>query len=489
MKIFGYEVNIRRDKQIPKQSPPLFKKTDDITVLPPGRVSVPDFTGGANNYNLMGNFDYITPSFVMDSIETIRKLYKVNEDVGSVLNDLIQLTNTGHKISFDQSTPPDQVDKMKKHLNNVSKEWASGIANIDSIINKWIAQLWVSGALSNEWIPKKDLSGIEVNALVNPEDIRFKFNKKTNKYEPHQKITGLMTKEYVKLNELTYKYVGLLTDVDEPYGVPPFLTALSSLETQSDMKRNINHILKQLGLLGYLETKVAKPDQNANEPVGAYINRLNSLLTETKKNVQAGFMEGVVVGFEGDHEFSFNSTTKNLGGVSEIYNNNEVQIANGLKTSPAFLGQKQGGTETNMGIVFTKMLSQLKSVQAILASNLEYGYKLELIMAGYSFKSIKVEFKPSTITDDLKIQQSREIKQRVAHALRVDGVIDQETYADEMGYEKPASQEPEVPFEQQSGNQQPQAEVDKATKNQSARKSRDTSKSQPKRKDTDTKKR
>jgi len=489
MNILGYNVTFKKNKTIPTKTTPILKKVDDVRVLPPGRVSVPDYTNQANDYIVSGNFDYITPSFVLDSIETIRKLYKVNEDVGSVLNDLVQLTNTGHKITFDQTTPPDQVDNMRKHLNNVSKEWGSGISGIDSIINKWIAQIWVGGALSNEWIPKRDLSGVQVNSLLDPEKIRFKYNKRTNIYEPHQKVKGLINKEYIKLNTLTYKYIALLTDIDEPYGVPPFLTALSGIDTQQDMKKNINHIMKQLGLLGYLETKVAKPDQQADESVSAYKARLTQLLEQTKTNVQAGFMEGVLVGFDEDHEFQFNSTTKNLAGVSDVYNSNEVQIANGLKTSPAFLGQSQGGTETNMGIVFTKMLSQLKSVQAILASNLEYGYKLELIMAGYSFKSIKVEFKASTITDDLKIQQGKEIKQRVNHALRVDGIIDQDTYAEDMGYEKPALEEPIVPFEQQSGNQQEQEETDKDVKTESERKGRDKDKKQPRRKDADPKKR
>lgn len=492
LNFLGFNIRVlRRNKKIPKKITPIIKKIDDVEVLPPGRVSRPDYTQNSDDYIISGNYDYITPSFILDSIEVIRKLYKVNEDVGSVLNDLIQLTNTGHEINFDQDANPALVKKMKRHLKEVSKEWGSGMSGIDSIIDKWIAQIWVGGALSNEWVPKRDLSGIQVNSLVNPENIRFKYNKITSKYESYQKVKGLINKEFIKLNPLTYKYLGLMNDIDEPYGVPPFLTALSAIETQQDMKKNINHILKQLGLLGYLETKVTKPEQLSNESTKAYELRLNNLLIKTKQNVQAGFMEGVVVGFDEDHEFEFNSTTKNLSGVGDLYNQNEIQIASGLKTSPAFLGISQGGTETNMGIVFTKMLSQLKNVQSILAFNLEYGYKLELIMAGFSFKSLKVKFKPSTITDDLKIQQGREIKQRINHNLRIDGIIDQDEYANDMGYDSPHEKEPIVPFDQQSGNKtdsekKGEREKDKDT---SDRTGRDKKKKQPRRKDADSKKR
>jgi hypothetical protein len=470
----------------------VLKVVNKRTLPPAGRISQPDFYSDNSMINIGTQYDFVTPSFVRDSIPLIRKLYKVNADVGAIIFDLISLTNTGHSIHFDQTVPPKQVDAMRKHLSRVSKGWGSGVSGIDGLINKMVAQIWVSGALSNEWIPNKTLTGIQNNSLVNPENIEFRYDKINNKYLPYQKLTGTLQiqKSYVKLNDLTYKYFALLNDTDEPFGIPPFLTAMEDIGTQKDMKTNINHILKQLGLLGYLETKVAKPDQQTNESVTQYEARLNKLLTETKNNIQDGFMQGIVVGFEDDHEFEFNSTTKNLGGVSDIFNMNERQIASGLKTSPNFLGLPGGGTETNMGIVFTKMLSQLKSVQHIIGLNLEVGYRLELLMAGFDFKSINIKWNASTITDDLKIQQGLEIKQRVLKALRIDGIISQDKYAEGMGYEKPFSEEPVVPFEDQVGSGGKDGEDkdnDSETKKKSERKGRDKDSKQPRRKDNDTK--
>ena len=287
---------------------------------------------------------------------------------------------------------------------------------------------------------------------------------------------------------MTYQYFGLYSDEDTPYGIPPFLASMKAISTQKDMKDNIHHILNQLGLLGYHETKVQKPDQFAHESDTVYQQRINKLLADTKRNIIQGFKEGVVVGFEEDHEFQFHSTTKNLNGVTDLFNMNENQIANGLKTSPAFLGVKSGSTESFLSIVFTKTLSQLKNVQKILSSVLRKGYELELTLAGYDPKLLtSVEFKSSTVTDDLKLQQGKEIKQRVLHALWVDGIISSEQYSEEMGYTKPHRiVKPPEPGAK-SNPDVSKKEKREADKNKSDRRSRDKNKPQPKRKDNNTK--
>ena len=496
MEILGYELRNPFKKTeglvIKKTIEPLVqgKKEKKTVSVPAGRVSVPEASKNGDFISGMDNkLQFVKPDFATKCIPLIRKLYKVNEDVGSVLYDAIQLTNTGHKIKVDQSVPPDLQDEMRAHLKKVSKNWHTGTASIDGLVNKWIAQVYVAGALSVEWAPKMDLSGIDQSILVNPESILFSLDK--GKYHPYQKVKGLraIKDDKIKLNTNTYLYYGLYSDEDTPYGIPPFLAALSAIDTQGDMKKNINHILKQLGLLGYLEVKLDKPDQQANETESAYKSRIELLLTETKKNVLAGFMDGVVVGYQDDHQFEFHSTTKQLAGVNELFNMNENQIANGLKTSPSFLGVSSGSTESFLSIVFTKTLSQLKNVQQVLARALEKGYELELALAGYNYKSIHVEFNPSTVTDDLKLQQGREIKQRVLKNLWIDGIISQETYADEMNYQKPAKKmAAPKPEAKDSSKTNPEAkEKRKDDKNKSARRSRDKAKEQPKRKDNNTK--
>jgi hypothetical protein len=467
------------------------KEAERASTKPAGRVSKPEY----REDSLLGD-SYCKPEFIMELIPKLRNLSRSNEDLGSVYNDLIQLTNTGHSIEFDQSISEEQVDRMRKHLLNRRKLWGSAVHGIDGLINKWVGQVWIGGALSNEWVIANDMSGIMNSCLVNPENIRFKYDNKTTKYNPYQLITNNRIfdkinplENSVKLNTNTYFYAGVLGDTDSPYGIPPFITAIQSLRTQTTMKKNIDHILKQLGLLGYLEIIVDKPQMLPNENMRAYEQRLDNFLLECKKTASEGFSEGIVVGYEGEHEFEFHATTKNLAGVGEIFNQNQVQVANGLKTSPTFIGQKSNGTESNLGIIFTKMIAQLKNVQFLVAANLEMGYLLELRLAGFNIKSeqIHVKFKPSTVSDELKLWQSQEIKQRVLKALRVDNIISQDAYAEGMGYDKPNGNEPLVPYKDQAGTAKKDPnESDKETKNKSAKKSRDKDKKQPKRKDTKT---
>lgn len=462
-----------------------------VSVPPASRVSIPD-TGYPTSFG--GSLkSYLKPEVYLDFIPRIRHLVKINEDVGSVYNDLIQLTNTGHRIKFDQSIDSALADKMKKHLDSKKELWGSGVHGIDGLVNKWIAQILVSGAISNEWVPQRDLKGLSNNILINPENIRFRYNYSTTKYDSYQLVKTIITStsdNMIKLNPNTFFYSGVLNDTDSPYGVPPFLTALDALSNQKDMKKNIKHILKQLGLLGYLEVKLEKPQRNPQESEKAYASRLDKFLLDSKKNVSNGFSEGIVVGYDGDHEFEFHSTTKQLNGVNDIYNGNEVSVANGLKVSPSFIGQKSTGSESGMSIVFTKMLSQLKNIQQILAANLKFGYVLELQLMGFNIKStdITIEFNASTITDDLKTWQAKEIKQRVTKALLIDGVMSIDTYSEENGYTKPFGK-PLIPFKDQggAGKKDPQQKANRnEVKKKSARKSRDKNKTQPKRKDGNT---
>lgn len=486
--LFGGKVKRYAQKSVPVKSNPIDASKKRAITPPPGRVSQPHDINSAVNFGI-DKFNIVKPNFIMDTIPLIRSLYKTNGDLGSVLFDLVQLTNTGHDIKFDQSVNPRLAEKMRDHLTARSKQWGWGTSGIDGLVNKFIAQIWVGGALSFEMVADRRLTQVESLPLINPETIRFGLTK-AGRYKPYQKSKNVISRdrEYIPLNDNTFIYYGLWGDEDTPYGVPPFISALQSLSTQKDMKDNIDHILNQLGLLGYLETRLAKPMQDAGESESKYKQRLESLLIETKKNVMAGFKEGVVVGFDEDHEFEFNSTTKNLNGVDSVYNLNQNSLANGLKAPAAFLGLDQKGGEGQLGIVFTKMLSQLKNVHNILSHALTEVYTLELQLAGYNFKSLDVEFNTSTISDDLKLWQGKEIKQRVLHALWVDRIISSEQYADEMTYKKPHKViEPPEPGATNDAAGAKKKEEREKDKDKSDRKGRDKNKPQPKRKDTETK--
>lgn len=462
-----------------EEEPPESRPTR--TTVPSTRISRP--TNEITYSDLKGKTTFVNPGFIAEYIPIIRKLSWINEDMGLAVNDMVRLTNTGHRIKFDPTVSPEMQKKMRQHLEDKQIEWGDGVDGMNGLVNKMIAQIWIAGALSNEWIVANDKKGIKNLALVNPETIIFSWNKKQLRYEPYQKQNyntgGLLAERYEKLNEYTYRYYGINGDTELPYGIPPFLTALNAIATQADMVKNIKFMMKQVGLLGFFEALMEKPGQNEGENEDQYIARLQSLLNSAKDEIIDGIGEGVVVGYKSDHEFKFNSTTKDLKGVHELYDQNERSVANGLKFAPEFLGVSNKGTETGINIVFTKMLSQLTNIQKVVAANLKFGYNLELRLAGFKFENLRVEFEPSTITDELKYQQAQEIKIRNVIAKYGQGIISQEQTADELGYDKPDSTEPRVLPDKQ-------AELDQKRekdKDASDRKGREKDKPQPKRKD------
>ena len=457
-----------------------------------GRKSEPTFEDELQSA-VKSNLTFVKPEWVANAVRYIRKLRIVNADLGGAIHDTIQLANTGHKVSFDAKVPPEQADAMRLHLKEKSKGWVNGVAGIDGHVDKLMAQILIAGALANEWVPNRDLSGLQNTVLVNPETIVAGYNKRTGKYHFYQEAQSggdNSTLGKIKLNPLTFQYYGLHTDTENPIATPPFITAINPISTQSSMQKNIDHIVDQMGLMGFLECLIEKPDRAAQENEATYNTRLETFLKTVKTNLMGGMRDGITVGYKDDHEFNFHTPTKNIQGLADVWNINETQIAVGLKTDPAFIGvSKSKGTESGMNVVFTKMLSQLSNIQKIVSADLEFGYALELRLAGFKFRTIGVEFLPSTITDTLKQVQVLEIKQRVNVNLYVDGIISQEQYAENMGYEKPDQAEPRVEggssaaVAQQAGDDKKEEDSKK-----SDRGSRDKKKVQPKPKDANNKK-
>lgn len=462
----------------------------DVSSISPGRVSVPDDSTFIQL--LKDQTPLVTPSFRVDVIQLIRNLYKINPDMSIALQDMFKLTNTGHDINFPNNSDK-EADEMRDHLRVVTKRWSMYTAGMDGLVNKMVVQLMVGGAISVEGVPNTSLDGLSTILFIKPDDIVFKRNKEDGIYTPYQvnKYWGDTKKDrYIKLNTDTYVYAGMYNDTDEPYGIPPFMAALDSLKSQQDMKTNFKQIMEMVGMVGFLEAKMQKPDQRANESEAAYRNRLNRTLTELKTNLKEGMRDGVVTGYIDDHEFTMNSTTKELSNLNVPWDMNQQSVANGLGINGAIIGTGNS-TEASTGVNLSKMISQLKNLQSIVGYVLEFLYSLELRLAGFNNKGMTITWGTTTITDDVKIQQARQYKIQNLDLLYKAGIISQYQYAWEMGYDSPDQDEPRVSLEDQNGGNDPQEITKKKQrqndKNQSARRSRTKTNPNPSRGDQNSK--
>ena len=480
-----------KPKKPVEEKPP--KGNAPVKPILPGRVSVPDDdNGGITLSALQGMTQMVTPSFRREVIPLLRNLYKVNPDVSIAIQDMFKLANTGHKVDFPNNTD-EEAKKMRQHLERVSGNWSRYSAGIDGLINRMIVQQFVAGAISIEAVPNENLDGLSTILFLKPERIFF-HRENNGVYSPYQLNNHFDDKheEYIKLNPDTYFYCSTFNDTDEPYGIPPFMGALDSIKTQSDMKTNMKHIMEIAGAIGFLEALVDKPGQIANESDQAYAARLTNYLRKMKKATREGMKDGIVVGFKDDHEFKLNSTTKDLGNLDKPWNMNQQSIANGLGVNASIIGSGNVVSgEGASGVVLSKMISQLKNLQMMIEFILKKVYSLELLLAGFNNKGIKIVWATPTVTDDVKIQQARQYKIQNLNMLYLQGIISQEDYAYEAGYDSPAEKEPRIPLTEpadvDTGKPATKRDADSAKKEKSNKNQRDKTNPSPKRKDGDSK--
>ena len=481
----------------PKESlkaPEIRDDSPKVGAISPGRVSEPDTQGSGLVLSLRDFTNLVESSFRRDVIPLIRDLYKINPDVSIALQDMFKLANTGHTISFPKNTP-EEATKMREHLMVASKSWTKYTAGIDGLVNKFTVQCLTSGAISIEAVPNNNLNGISTVLFINPEQVYFR-RLNDGVYHPYQKNPNqVLSKkpEFIKLNNETYKYLGMYNDTDEPYGVPPFMAALDSLKGQHEMRVNFKNIMEVMGMVGFLEAKMQKPQRLPSESIEKYQDRLIGLLKQLKVNLMNGMKDGIVTGFIEDHEFKLNSTTQNLQNLDKPWTMNQQSVANGLGVSGNLIGVTSNTTEGGAGILLSKIISQLKNLQTLTSFVLEFIYSLELRLAGLPNKGIKVTFGTTTISDEVKVQQGLEYKIRNLTSLYNQGIIGQEKFAWEMGYDKPDQKEPRIKPEESNQVSSPGDNAKKqkreADKDTSDRKTRDKNNPNPKRADQDTRKR
>lgn len=465
----------------------------DTSSMPKGRASTPAYE--SDFASLKESLKFVKEDFYKSLIPYIRRLLALNSSLSLAVIDSVQLCNTGYSIEFGHGTDSEEIIKMREHLEKVGKTWGAGTAGLFGLINKQIYQIFIGGALSTEWVIKRDLSGIQFMAMVRPEDVRAAFNRTSGNYQYYQVVkNGFYPKstsvsgDRKKLNDFTYRYYELVNDLEEPQGIPPFLSALLDLKGQKNILDNINLVSDQYGLMGFLQLLLKKPGRKDGETDQAFTNRLTTLAKDSKESVLAGLKDGVVVGYQGDHEFDFMSVAKNASGLSEVFDINHRMVANGLLTSPGFQGGAQGGSETDSSIIFTKMLSQMETIQNMVRMNMNFALWLELTLAGFKFNNVYLKFDESTITDSLKNAQVNEIKIRNARILYADGIYSQEQYANHIGLDKPDMDEPRVEIDPAKiAEDVAKRKAREDGKDTSDRKVREKNKPQPKRKDQKTK--
>ena len=358
--------------------------------------------------------------------------------ISQTIFDNITLANSGHVVRLSGAGDA-RLEAASEELGELAQRMHSGGA--DGWFNVAMYQLLVAGALSHEWVIAEDLDGVVRSKFVPTQTIRFVASGENDGiFHPIQKANG----RTIILNELTYHYRALITYENNPYAIPPLFAAIEPEWIMKDVRGSIRGIAHKLGLLGLFQILLEQPLQDVanNETDDKYHARLRLYLDDALKSLKKGFKDGVLVGFEGQHNFKHEKVTGDARGMSDIVDRVDLDANSGAKTDPALHGRNFSRTETQIRQVYKKMVRQLESMRRVITRSLEEGYALHLALAGFPEIEVSIDWGPIDSLDELHDQQVRTAEITNARSLYEDGIISQEERAAMLGFDTPDLPEP-----------------------------------------------
>ncbi len=432
---------------------PLVRHTDNVVSaelpIKAGRQSQAE---GVSLGGLLQGLGVLTPEFNIEFIALIERLAIYNPEVSSAVNNIVQLGNTIHPfptVSFDDSVSDEIRDLALTRLKQKSKIWYAYSGGLMSMTTDLLTQSAIAGCISAEAVPSDSLDGIKKIVLVNPKNIRFKYDPQNDEYLTYQlaQLTGLPTQDVeglIPLNSITYSYIAVQRMGEKPYAIPPFISAMENVMIGKEMANDISVLIKKLGAVGFLEVLLTppKPQQDELNDPKKYEKRTGDYLNKVIPEIEKGVSKGFVTGFKGEHEFEMHSTTGNMLGTNALITANDHKIMRGLKQDPLMFGENTSTTETLARVVLAKMTTQIKSYQNLVCTFLEKVFLMDLRLAGFPITMVEVEMPSPMVGDKLKDEQATEKKLQNLTLLYKQGIIGQTQFAVESGYEHPDQEEP-----------------------------------------------
>lgn len=396
------------------------------------------------------NLKVLKPIVDSEVQRAINALSIANPDVSQMVNNIVQLGNTGHFVEIISKSKR-QVKLAIERIRQQSANIYPVSAGVDGLVNDLLAQMARTGALSAEIVLGAKLKeGVKEIVIVPVSTIRWLRDEVTGRVFPAQYLGEIQNRaidiktDYIELNPSTYVFYRMDGIEGSPYPIPPIMAALGNLKIQMSMMKNISAITRKVGLVGFISILLKAPQMDAGETKAAYASRVQSYINEAAAKLTANYNDGLFVGLQNQHEVTHTSLTADLRGLQDVVQINEEQIFSGLKSDPAMHGRTYSTTETYAGVVFDKLLAQLETYKRLVKRFLEKMYKLDLLTQGITVDNIKVTFKAAKPLNELLEQQAR--AQKLANLLQElkIGLISWEEFSRKMGYDEPYRSTPDL---------------------------------------------
>jgi hypothetical protein len=333
----------------------------------PTRLSSPGYPGPA-----------VSPrGFRIGDIPLLRELAISDEDVSGAVRDLQVLGNPGFHILVRGPA----AAQARDDLNAAIGQWFLG--NVDTFVNNQIFELTVAGASSVEWYPDRQRRSVAGAAVIPAEEIRIELlSDGSLSYSQSAGQAG-----NIRLSPLTYRYIPAQTVGKSPIGIPLIVAAQSALERKQQMIKNLDRMLKILGLAGIVHAGVPLPrpedvgasdesDPVYKEFVKTYMRQIADLLSEGEES-------GVLVTSAGV-ELDVKSPARELGFASTSWLDNEHRIWSAIRTFPFMRGRSESLSESWAKVAYPVILAEALNLQSIVKEQLEFGINLHLRLRGFN---------------------------------------------------------------------------------------------------------
>lgn len=416
-----------------------FRRLGGIELPDAGRSS--DESLGRSMSAFMAGFGSVSPVIDFEMLKVLKCLWLYNPDFSQYIANVVNLGNPGHQLSVEARNDA-TIDQAINRLNESSSRIYLHGVGVDGLLNQYLTSVAWSGAVSSEDVVNFAARRVEKVVLVPVEQIRFRYNKDLDTYDPYQQTSIFARRDgntssfgLLPLNQETYKYYALSTVENSPYAKPPGTAAVEPIvEAQKPLMENIRYMAQKFGLLGLVTASVVPPSKKPNETDAEYQMRAKAYLSSITKSLEGNFNKGLLVTYR-DQKLEHTSVSENAKGVYDVNRISEEQVFSGMAAMPGFHGRTDSTTETFADVVYYLLTAQVGNMQRVVKRRHERTCRLDLRLGGIEVDSVSLAFDKAHSRNAKAEAETDEIKLRTVIEKVKSGLIDADAGAQELGEE------------------------------------------------------
>jgi hypothetical protein len=416
-----------------------FRRLGGIELPDDGRSSEETLSGAMSAY--LGALGSVSPVVDFEMLKCLKRLWIYNPDMSQYVGNIVNLGNPGHQLSIDARTDAIAESAIARLNEAASRIYQIGVG-VDGLLNQYLTSVAWSGAISSEDVVNLAAQRVEKVVLVPVEQIRFRYNKDLDVYEPFQQATGLVRRTdrnafgLVPLNAETYRYYAISTVENSPYAKPPATAAVETiLESQKPLMENIRFIAQKFGLLGLVTASVVAPPRRPTESDSEYQERCKKYLKSVRDALSGNFRDGLMITYRDQKLEHTDVGSQGAKGVYDVNRISEEQVMSGLGMQPAFFGRTDSTTETFADVVYYLLEAQVANMQRLVKRRQERTYRLDLRLAGIDVDSVNLNFAKAHSRNGKNEAETEKIKFETVLEKVKSGLISPDQGAQEMGEE------------------------------------------------------